>query len=205
MKLYDDLGVSPNASQDEIKKAYRKLAQQHHPDKQGDPAAFRRVQQAYDVLGDPGRRQQYDETGQTKEPVGIREDAVRHVCTVVLKMVDEASTNVDTQNLVSMIHSHITDVTRQIQARRDAAAKLKAKRQKALDRLTFKGDDGPDLIRQTLEDAIKGVDRDLAVLDRHDQITREMRAIVKQYSYVNDKGEEYMDLAQAFRFVDLKF
>jgi len=57
---YATLGVAKTASQDEIKKAFRKLASQHHPDKGGDTAKFQEIQAAYDVLGDETKRQQYD-------------------------------------------------------------------------------------------------------------------------------------------------
>ena len=57
---YATLGVARNASQDEIKRAFRKLASQHHPDKGGDTGRFQQIQAAYDVLGDVAKRQQYD-------------------------------------------------------------------------------------------------------------------------------------------------
>lgn len=57
---YAALGVAKNASQDEIKKAFRKLASQHHPDKGGDTAKFQEIQAAYDTLGDPAKRAEYD-------------------------------------------------------------------------------------------------------------------------------------------------
>lgn len=60
MDYYSILGVSKNASQDEIKKAYRKLAMQHHPDKGGDEEKFKQVNTAYDTLSDPGKRSEYD-------------------------------------------------------------------------------------------------------------------------------------------------
>lgn len=60
MTHYATLGVAENATQDEIKKAYRKLAMQHHPDKGGDTNKFQEIQSAYDVIGDEQRRAQYD-------------------------------------------------------------------------------------------------------------------------------------------------
>lgn len=57
---YQTLGVAKTATPDEIKKAYRKLASQHHPDKGGDTAMFQQVEEAYRILSDPSKRQQYD-------------------------------------------------------------------------------------------------------------------------------------------------
>ncbi|MBM3205062.1 molecular chaperone DnaJ [Candidatus Uhrbacteria bacterium] len=62
--FYKILGVDKNASDDDIKKAYRRLAHQYHPDKGGgDEAKFKEVNEAYQVLGDKKKRQTYDQFG----------------------------------------------------------------------------------------------------------------------------------------------
>src|SRR2546430_2537641 len=64
--LYESFGVSKNATPDEIKKAYRKLVREVHPDRSpGNEERFKEVQGAYDVLSDPEKRTQYDRLGTT--------------------------------------------------------------------------------------------------------------------------------------------
>jgi curved DNA-binding protein len=60
---YQTLGVNKDANADEIKRAYRRLASQHHPDKGGDVAKFQEIEQAYRTLSDPQARAQYDNPG----------------------------------------------------------------------------------------------------------------------------------------------
>ena len=62
---YDTLGVPKTATAEEIKKAYRKLAREHHPDQGGDEARFKEIQGAYDVLSDPEKRKAFDQFGST--------------------------------------------------------------------------------------------------------------------------------------------
>jgi len=67
MDFYETLGVKREANADDIRKAYRKLARKHHPDlNPGDKASedrFKKVQEAYDILSDPKKKQMYDQVG----------------------------------------------------------------------------------------------------------------------------------------------
>lgn len=60
MDHYKTLGVPRDASQEDIKKAFRKLAMTHHPDKGGDPAEFQKINEAYNTLSDTNKRFEYD-------------------------------------------------------------------------------------------------------------------------------------------------
>lgn len=60
MNYYDILGVPREATPQDIKTAFRKLAMEHHPDRGGDEAQFQKINQAYDTLGDPNKRSKYD-------------------------------------------------------------------------------------------------------------------------------------------------
>ncbi len=70
MDYYEILGIAKSASQDEIKKAFHKLAHKYHPDKGGDTAKFKEINEAYQVLSNTEKRQQYDQYGRVFEGAG---------------------------------------------------------------------------------------------------------------------------------------
>jgi DnaJ-class molecular chaperone len=61
---YNVLGIDKKASKDDIKKAFRKLAQKYHPDKGGDESKFKEITEAYSILSDERKRREYDTYGQ---------------------------------------------------------------------------------------------------------------------------------------------
>jgi DnaJ-class molecular chaperone len=71
MDYYKTLNVSKEASDSEIKKSYRKLAKENHPDKGGDPEKFKQIAEAYEVLSNKDKRTQYDTFGKFDGNVNI--------------------------------------------------------------------------------------------------------------------------------------
>ena len=70
MDYYSTLGVGKNASPDEIKAAYRKMAMKHHPDRGGDEKKFKEISEAYDVLSDPKKKEIFDLGGDPRQQGG---------------------------------------------------------------------------------------------------------------------------------------
>ena len=68
--LYARLGVSSDASKEEIRRAYKDLAREKHPDRGGDPEEFKKIQEAHEVLTDEDRRRMYNMTGSSQEGGG---------------------------------------------------------------------------------------------------------------------------------------
>ena len=83
MNPYDVLGVAIDASTEEIKQRYRTLAQLHHPDKGGDAELFKQVKLSYEILGDPLRRKDFDQTGNINTKIDVRNEA-RLYCSNVI-------------------------------------------------------------------------------------------------------------------------
>jgi curved DNA-binding protein CbpA len=73
---YAELGLAKAATPSEIKAAYRKLVIEHHPDRQGDPAKFRAVAEAYAILGDPAQREAYDFAQKNARVVDLKAESM---------------------------------------------------------------------------------------------------------------------------------
>ena len=103
MNLYEVLGVKENATIDEIKKAYRRLAHQKHPDKGGDEQEFSDLNYSYRVLMDPGSRLLYDTVGTADIPALEQE-----IQNVLLQGFQQAIAKA-TENIIPFVRNFIRD------------------------------------------------------------------------------------------------
>jgi curved DNA-binding protein CbpA len=108
--LYDILGVSKDATPEEIKTAYRNLAKIHHPDKGGSEKEFNRIQTAYDVLSDGKRRAKYDSTGRIEKDKGFEEQFFGFVASQIVPIIERAD-NLDF-DLMKKAKKHVSDLIR---------------------------------------------------------------------------------------------
>lgn len=91
MDLYSILGVKKDADEKEIRTAYRRLAMKHHPDRNGGKESdeFRKIQEAYEILSDPKRRETYDRTGNTSAQVKLDDRAKSIISSMYLSLASQ--------------------------------------------------------------------------------------------------------------------
>lgn len=135
--LYDDLGVSPNASDADIRKAWKQKAKAHHPDHGGDPEEFKKVAKAYEVLSVPEKREYYNRTGQQRYGVDPESQAKMELATIFLNLVDHlvperANYRLEVEKIIEANRTQILSQQAQIQLgirkRETALKKLKKKK-----------------------------------------------------------------------------
>lgn len=99
---YATLGVKKDASKDEIKRAHHKRVSKSHPDKGGNKEEFLAVQRSYEILSNDEQRKRYDETGDTSEPVSLRERCLTELARLAIHVVNEAADH-KARDLVKMM------------------------------------------------------------------------------------------------------
>ena len=108
MNPYDVLGVAIDASTEEIKQRYRTLAQLHHPDKGGDAELFKQVKLSYEILSDPLRRKDFDQTGNINTKIDVRNEALDYIAQMLFRIVPNF--NPDQDDLIFLMRKEITTI-----------------------------------------------------------------------------------------------
>lgn len=185
MSHYDTLGVSADASKDDIKRAYRKKAHKAHPDKGGDPEKFYPIQRAYETLKDDARRAHYDKTGADtgSQELDIRRVAMGELGNLFIKALNEL--DFEHMNVVAEVRGFIDKQTNKETTSIQDTRKYIVKREKAIKRIKFKGD-GPNVLEQMILGDIRSKQRVIYEAEWRIEICKEVLKLLKDYDYQAD-------------------
>jgi len=183
MDLYKVLGISSHASEAEIKKAYRRKAKEHHPDKGGDETEFKKIQQAYEVLSDPERRKHYDETGDTKAISESQEDGQikAEVINLFMATVDNAWSSTDIKNaMLKQVKDAICKINDSIRNNANQANKFK----KRLGKSQYAGE--YNYLEDALNERIKYIENTNEAAEAHKEKLFKVLAEVEKFEFELD-------------------
>lgn len=183
--LYDVLGVPKTATADEIKKAYRTLAQKWHPDKGNDDGTiFKGVQEAYDVLSDEVKRAEYDTTGQSIKGPSIRDQANAELAQMATHFVKSPNIDLVCGNLIQQMELFIGSKLNEVDSQRASVLNTINRLETAMERTSAK--DGQNMLASVLAHSIKEGQRVIAQLDKQQNIFEEMITLLENYEYRAD-------------------
>ena len=180
MSLYDDLGLSPRCTFDEIKQRYRALAQQHHPDKGGDEDRFKRIKLAYEVLSDPSRRAEYDATGKIQEDVPVRTEALQELSGLVTHCIEKI--NPDHDDLIFVMKRELHDNIGHSKNNIIVCNGFIIKLNKILKKVNRKKE-GDNFIKSIIEEQIKMREGELKNFNHRIEVCEYMLELLEDYYY----------------------
>lgn len=195
MTLYKDLGIDKDATADEIKAAHKNLAKKHHPDAGGDEEKFKRIQHAYDILGDPEKRKYYDTTGhELKAELGYERKFAELVQRVILPIFMQAK-DYSTRDLIGELQDILKradgEIVRNIRKYQLDGAPLTNLRE-SRKRIKAK-EEGQHLMLQIIDNNIKAQEQEraekLAFWKAEQEFNNRAMEEVSQYEYEHTKGQ----------------
>jgi len=193
---YGTLGVQRDASDAEIKAAFRRLASQNHPDRDGgDAERMQAINAAHACLGDPGRRQHYDRTGNDQcHSRRIDQQALQMVLSAFSAAIDAGVP----RDLVGAVTTGVTNRRAEIEAQvaglHRQVAKLQGKRDRVLAKV------GANLYQQLVDGRLAQIDREVAECEDMLLIIDAGLTMLKNYES-NDPAEDQILAAAQDRSV----
>ena len=174
---YETLGIDRAAVPEQIKAAYKRLAQTIHPDKGGGDAAFQQLQEAYAVLSDPDRRARYDR-GEDTGPINSPEHRARSGMAGLFKKAALAAE--DHQDMIQMVRDGINQGIKKVHGDTAKLERSIGKLEKARDRVTYKGD-GVDMFAGVIDQQIDNAKRTIESLDDEANMASLMLIMLNDY------------------------
>jgi curved DNA-binding protein CbpA len=186
MTLYNDLGVSPDATTAQIIAAYRRKAKQHHPDAGGDPVEFAKAQRAAEILRDPEKRARYDATGVADEsPVSEQVEAAEVLCNVFRQVRQQFREHGHRVDLALQLKAGLMQLLESLKRERERFENEQRDNDDARHRLRHRGENA-DFIRGMLEEEAATIERGLGEVERKGRIFAAALEMAKDYDWIVD-------------------
>jgi len=185
MTYYEILGVESSAAVEEIRTAYRKLAQENHPDKGGDAEKFTEIQKAYDVLSSSEKRAIYDKTGYFSE-AGIDENLMilREIVGMVLAIInDNPAIDVSKVSLIDLTLSLINNKQSSLRGESGKLAERVRKYGQAIERFRTRDVSKPNLVGQMIAHEMKKLEAKIVEIEGVVETGNKMKECLNEYQY----------------------
>jgi curved DNA-binding protein CbpA len=172
---YETLGIARDASQDDVKQAFRRRAASEHPDKGGDAARMADLNRAYETLGDPEKRAEFDATGTTGDGDRLENEARDQ-----LVRLFQAALDMEPDDLVGSCRTMLWRAQGEISDRQVATTRAVARLRKQRDRVRRKGE-GANLFQSLVDRRIAQADDQLNSLERGSKVFARVAEMLEAY------------------------
>ena len=192
MNLYQELELQPNCSQEDIKRQYRTLAHQHHPDRGGDAERFKRISIAYEVLSDTVRRAEYDRTGQFDQTQNIRGSAIERLGNMINHYVPDL--NADAEDLIGKMRMDIHQALNQLANNVEHARRQLNNAHRTHKKLWVKSS-GENFLKGFVENLIARREKEIIDLERQRSTLTLMLEILDDYHFGDNEWRLMIEAA----------
>lgn len=179
--LYQILGLTKDCSAEDIKQQFRTLARQHHPDMGGDEELFKKINYAYEILSDPVRRKDYDDTGNTQRPIDINHEAIVNLSGLFFSIIPNFDPN--TGNIIDIIKQEIVKTQQAIERDKINCNVYITKLELTKGKIRKKTEYTENIFYSFADNQLQARHNDLKIMDRKLEIAREMLQILDDYMY----------------------
>lgn len=202
MTLYEDLGVPPDASSEEIRKAYRERASKEHPDKGGSVKRFQVIQKAYSVLGKRDKRARYDASGEAEEGPTIRSQALQQLAMMMFQLIDRDNKDPEWMDLMGELRNIVQAGNKRL-AESEQTTKAKAAGYLRVAK-RMRGKKGKqNVLKEMILRQAKATEESLVGLKEKAKVGKEMWTILEDHEYdfqANSSSAEGLYLGSVFTF-----